>query len=48
LVELLTAWKRPPVEVHAYFPAGRATRVAARALVAYLKTEFDRSPLSSQ
>jgi len=45
LVEILSTWKRPPVEVHAYFPQGRATRVAARALVAYLKTEFARTVL---
>ena len=37
LVPLLTDWARPPVEVHAYFPLGRQTRMAARSLVAYLK-----------
>jgi DNA-binding transcriptional LysR family regulator len=42
LVELLTDWKRPPVEVHAYFPLGRSTRIAARTLVAYLKAEFGK------
>jgi DNA-binding transcriptional LysR family regulator len=43
LVELLSSWQRPPVVVHAYFPAGRATRVAARSLVDYLKADFHRS-----
>lgn len=42
LVELLAAWDRPPVEVHAYFPLGRATRIAARSLVAHLKAELSR------
>lgn len=40
LVPLLTDWTRPPVEVHAYFPLGRQTRIAARSLVAYLKEGF--------
>ncbi len=43
LVELLTTWQRPPVAVHAYFPLGRATRVAARSLIEFLKAEFDRT-----
>ncbi len=45
LIELLAEWERPVVEVHAYFPAGRATRVAARSLANYLKTEFERSAM---
>jgi molybdate transport repressor ModE-like protein len=44
LVELLTDWKRPDVDIHAYFPQGRGTRSAARHLVDYLKTEFGKSP----
>ena len=40
LVEVLADWKRPPVDVHAYFPLGRSTRMAARSLVAHLKAEF--------
>jgi DNA-binding transcriptional LysR family regulator len=40
LVPLLTDWARPPVEVHAYFPLGRQTRIAARSLLAYLKAGF--------
>lgn len=42
LVELLSDWSRPTVDVHAYFPLGRSTRIAARSLVAYLKTEFEK------
>lgn len=42
LVELLPDWSRPMVDVHAYFPLGRSTRIAARSLVAYLKTEFEK------
>ena len=42
LVELLSAWQRPPVDVHAYFPLGRSTRIAARSLVTYLKAELDK------
>ena len=44
LVELLAGWPRPPVDVHAYFPLGRATRIAARSLVAYLKAELSQPP----
>jgi DNA-binding transcriptional LysR family regulator len=42
LVELLADWKRPAVDVHAVFPQGRATRLAARSLVAYLKAELGK------
>ena len=42
LVELLTEWRRPTVDIHAYFPQGRGTRSAARKLVAYLKSEFGK------
>lgn len=48
LVELLKDWKRPSVEVHAYFPMGRATRVAARSLVDFLRAEFNRDALASK
>ena len=41
LVELLPKWKRPAVDVHAFFPMGRGTRLAARRLVAFLKAGFD-------
>jgi molybdate transport repressor ModE-like protein len=40
LVVLLPEWRRPDVDIHAYFPQGRGTRSAARKLVAYLKSEF--------
>ena len=45
LVELLADWKRPNVDIHAYFPQGRGTRLAARKLVAYLKEELSKPPL---
>ncbi|CAN5209257.1 LysR family transcriptional regulator [soil metagenome] len=44
LIEVLPDWERPRVDVHAYFPLGRATRMAARSLVAHLKAEFDNPP----
>ncbi len=40
LVRLLPEWKTRDIPVHAYFPAGRATRAAARALIDFLATEF--------
>jgi DNA-binding transcriptional LysR family regulator len=40
LVMLLGDWSLPSIPVHAYFPMGRATRAAARALVEHLATEF--------
>jgi DNA-binding transcriptional LysR family regulator len=40
LVPVLADWKLEPVEVHAVFPAARAARPAARALVAYLADEL--------
>jgi DNA-binding transcriptional LysR family regulator len=42
LIVVLPDWTRPTVDIHAYFPLGRGTRRAARALVAYLQTEFSR------
>jgi DNA-binding transcriptional LysR family regulator len=42
LVRLLPEWKTRDIPVHAYFPAGRATRVAARGLIDYLAGEFRR------
>jgi DNA-binding transcriptional LysR family regulator len=42
LVELLADWTMPPVNVHAFFPLGRSTRIAARSLVAYLKAELSK------
>jgi DNA-binding transcriptional LysR family regulator len=43
LVMLLRDWSLSPVPVHAYFPMGRATRAAARALVEHLAAEFRRA-----
>jgi len=40
LVRLLPEWKTRDIPVHAYFPAGRATRAAARALTDFLAAEF--------
>ena len=40
LVRLLPKWKTRDIPVHAYFPAGRATRAAARALIDFLAAEF--------
>jgi DNA-binding transcriptional LysR family regulator len=40
LVEVLADWKRPPVEAHALFPAGRAAKPAARAFADYLASSF--------
>jgi DNA-binding transcriptional LysR family regulator len=42
LVRLLTDWKTRDIPVHAYFPAGRATRAAARTLIDFLAAEFRR------
>ena len=43
LVELLADWKKPAVDIHAYFPLGRSTRIAARRLVQFLRAEFSKS-----
>ncbi|QPF91029.1 LysR family transcriptional regulator [Bradyrhizobium commune] len=42
LVRLMPDWKTRDIPVHAYFPAGRATRAAARALIDFLAGEFRR------
>jgi DNA-binding transcriptional LysR family regulator len=42
LVRLLTEWKTADIPVHAYFPMGPATRVAARAFVEHLVAELRR------
>ena len=42
LVRVLTDWKTREIPVHAYFPAGRATRAAARSLIDFLAAEFRR------
>ena len=45
LVAVLADWQRPTVDIHAYFPMRRVTRVAARSLVAYLKAELSEPSL---
>ena len=42
LVRLLPEWTLAGIPVHAYFPMGRATRAAARALIDHLVTDFER------
>ena len=43
LVRLFTDWTQAGIPVNAYFPMGRATRAAGRAVVDHLVTEFQRS-----
>jgi DNA-binding transcriptional LysR family regulator len=45
LVRVLTDWEMETAEIHAVFPAGRATKPAARAFVDYLVRELDKSPV---
>ncbi|SEN10510.1 DNA-binding transcriptional regulator, LysR family [Luteibacter sp. UNCMF331Sha3.1] len=40
LVRLFPEWKTTPAAVHAYFPSGRATRSAARAMVDHLVADL--------
>ncbi len=44
LVRLLTEWTLAGIPVHAYFPMGRATRAAARAVIDHLVACFEREP----
>jgi len=44
LVSVLADWQLEPIEIHAVFPPGRASRPAASALVDYLKEEL--APIS--
>lgn len=44
LVRLLPSWETPELPVSAYFPAGRATRLSARALVDFLADALQRDP----
>ena len=46
LVQVLDDWQLEPVEIHAVFPPGRASRPAARALVDYLVDEL--KPVSAE
>ncbi|MDN7177045.1 LysR substrate-binding domain-containing protein [Caballeronia sp. SEWSISQ10-4 2] len=42
LVRLLVDWETVDIPVHAYFPMGRATRAAGRAVVEHLAASFQR------
>lgn len=42
LVRLLPEWKMAELPVHAYFPMGRTTRMAARAFVEFITAELKR------
>ena len=44
LVRVLTSWALAGIPVQAYFPMGRATRAAARAVIDHLAACFDRAP----
>ena len=44
LVRVLPGWALAGIPVHAYFPMGRATRAAARAVIDHLVAEFERAP----
>jgi DNA-binding transcriptional LysR family regulator len=44
LVRLLLEWTLAGIPVHAYFPMGKATRAAARAVIDHLVSAFERSP----
>ena len=47
LIEVLAGWRRPTVDIHAYFPLGRGTRRAAREMVAYLKAALKQPTMCS-
>lgn len=47
LVRLLPDWKTAELPVHAYFPMGRTTRMAARAFVDVLVKDLQSNPPSS-
>jgi DNA-binding transcriptional LysR family regulator len=44
LVSVLPDWKMAELPVHAYFPMGRTTRMAARAFVDFLSTVLASDP----
>ncbi|WP_338581213.1 LysR family transcriptional regulator [Pseudomonas sp. MAG733B] len=44
LVQLLPQWKMAELPVHAYFPMGRTTRLAARAFADFLASELASDP----
>jgi DNA-binding transcriptional LysR family regulator len=43
LVRVLADWEMETADVHAVFPAGRATKPAARAFIDYLVQEFEKA-----
>lgn len=45
LVRLLPEWTMARLPVHAYFPMGRATRLAGRAFVDFIAAELQKEPL---
>jgi DNA-binding transcriptional LysR family regulator len=45
LTRLFPDWKTASIPVHAYFPAGRATRLSARTFVNFLVEELDAHPI---
>jgi len=47
LVHLLAEWKMADLPVHAYFPQGRTTRLAARAFADFLATTLDNEHAES-
>jgi hypothetical protein len=47
LVQLLPGWNMAVLPVHAYFPLGRATRMAARAFVDFIAADIRRDPPSA-
>ena len=47
LTRLLPEWKTAELPVHAYFPSGRATRLAARSFVDFLLQDFREAPPAS-
>lgn len=48
LLQLLPTWKMADLPVHAYFPMGRATRLAARAFADFLASAIEQSPTLSE
>jgi len=44
LVRVLAKWTLAGIPVHAYFPMGRATRAAARAIIDHLVANFEGEP----
>jgi DNA-binding transcriptional LysR family regulator len=47
LTQLLPDWTMAELPVHAYFPLGRATRMAARAFVDFVAAELGSEPAAS-